>query len=181
MPTLSKKILRRVRATGVILAATLGLLTVSAPTMAAVQVHRETVTMTDFDVQPETLRWRVGEAVELVIRNRGDVGHERWAAGRGLIDTPYEKAFRTDLLAVLKPELSGRGYKLERLMTTNLDTPALVEKDAVTRLSQEMDIRPGGEVTLRFTVPSDAKGKWQMGCFLPGQYESGMYGTILIQ
>ena len=65
-------------------------------------------------------------------------------------------------------------------MTTNLDTKEGVEDEAVTRLSQEVDVEPGGQVVLDFTVPQNAKGMWQMGSFLPGQYESGMYGAILI-
>jgi len=66
-------------------------------------------------------------------------------------------------------------------MTTNLDTEEGVEGETVNRLSQEVDVEPGGQVVLDFTVPQDAKGMWRMGCFLPGQYESGMYGAILIE
>jgi len=170
----------RVRATGLALVvAVLGLLATGAPASAASKVHRVTLAMGEFALQPATLYWKAGERVELVIQNRGAAEHE-WSAGRGLIDIPYEKGFRSDLLAVLKPQVSGQGYDLEQLMTTNLDTEEGVEGETMGRMSQEVDVEPGGQVVLDFIVPQDAKGMWQMGSFLPGQYESGMYGAILI-
>ena len=171
----------RTRATRLALAVVvLGLLATGAPASAASSVHRVTLAMREFVLQPATLYLKAGERVELVIQNRGAVEYE-WSAGRGLIDIPYEMGFRTDLLAVLKPRVSGQGYDLEQLMTTNLDTEEGVEGETVNRVSQEVDVEPGGQVVLDFTVPQDAKGMWRMGCFLPGQYESGMYGAILIE
>ena len=171
----------RIRATGLLLTVVaLGLLATAAPAPAASKVNRVTLAMGEFALQPSTLYLKAGERVELVIQNRGAVEYE-WSAGRGLIDIPYEMGFRTDLLAVLKPRVSGQGYDLERLMTTNLDTEEGVEGETVNRVSQEVDVEPGGQVVLDFTVPQDAKGMWRMGCFLPGQYESGMYGAILIE
>jgi len=48
-------------------------------------------------------------------------------------------------------------------------------------LDTEVDVEAGGVATLRFTVPATAKGRWEMGCFLAGHYESGMKGTIMIE
>jgi uncharacterized cupredoxin-like copper-binding protein len=176
----SEKVLGRLRAAGLALAAVaLGLLTAAAPAVAASGVYRVTLAMSDFALQPTALYLKAGERVELVIQNRGTEERE-WSVGRGLVDTPYEKGFRTDLLAILTPRVHGQGYDLEQLMTTNLDTKEGVEGETVTRLSQEVDVEPGGQVVLDFTVPQNAKGMWQMGSFLPGQYESGMYGAILI-
>ena len=177
----SGKILSSLDTRGMVLAiGALGLLTATTPTVAADGVHRATVTLTEFTIQPGILHLRTGEKVELIVRNRGEAEHE-WSVGRGLIDTPYEKGFRTDLLAILQPRLSGRGYEVAKLMTTNLDTPEGIEGETPTRLGQEVDLQPGGQAVLRFTVPRQAKGRWEMGCFLPGQYESGMYGSILIR
>ena len=170
----------RMGAAGLALAAVvLGLLSLTAPASAASKVHRVTLAMREFALQPATLYLKAGERVELVIQNRGATEHE-WSAGRGLVDIPYEKGFRTDLLAILKPQVSGQGYDLEQLMTTNLDAEEGVEGETADRLSQEVDVEPGGHVVLDFTVPKNARGMWRMGCFLPGQYESGMYGAILI-
>ena len=170
----------RIRATGLALAiVVLAALATGAPASAASKVHRVTLAMGEFALQPAALYLKAGERVELVIQNRGAAEHE-WSAGRGLVDVPYEKGFRTDLLAILKPRLSGQGYGLEQLMTTSLDTEEGVGGETVNRLGQEVDVEPGGHVVLDFTVPQDAKGMWRIGSFLPGQYESGMYGAILI-
>ena len=180
VPIASGQVAGRIRATGVALAiVALGLLTAAAPALAAPQVHRVTLAMSDFALQPTTLYLKAGERVELVIQNRGAVEDE-WSAGRGLVDNPYEKGFRSDLLAILKPRVSGQGYDLEQSMPTNLDTGEGVEGEIAARLSQEVDVEPGGQVVLDFTIPQDARGMWRMGCFLPGQYESGMHGAILI-
>lgn len=48
-------------------------------------------------------------------------------------------------------------------------------------ISTEVDVEPGGQATLRFTVPASAKGEWEMGCFIPGHYESGMSGFLEIE
>jgi len=136
--------------------------------------------MRDIALRPATIHVVVGERVALVLENRGTVEHE-WSAGRDLVDTPYEKGFRTDLLAILKPHVRGQRYNLEQLMSTNLDRKGGHDGVPVTRLSQEVNVAPGGHVVLDFTVPPDAQGVWRMGCFLPGQYESGMYGTIAIE
>jgi uncharacterized cupredoxin-like copper-binding protein len=165
---------------GLALAAlTLGLLTTATPARSASAVHRVTLAMSDFGLRPATLYLKAGERVELVIENRGAVEHE-WSIGRGLVDNPYEKGFRRDLLAILKPRVSGQGYERESLMTTNLDTQVVPEREMVTPLSQEVDVEPGGQVVLDFAVPLDAKGMWRMGCFVRGEYESGRYGALLI-
>src|SRR5512139_3236663 len=136
----------RIRATGltsVVLA--VSLLAAAAPASAASSVHRVTLAMGEFALQPATLYLKAGERVELVIQNRGATEHE-WSAGRGLVDIPYEKGFGTDLLAILKPRVSGQGYELESLMTTNLDTKEAAEGGTVTPLSREVDVEPGGQV-----------------------------------
>ena len=112
-----------------------------------------------------------------ILRNRGEAEHE-WSVGRGVIDTPDEKGFRTDPLAVLNPRVSGRGCQMEGLMTRDLNATDIDEGEIMMRLSSEVDIQPRGQAILRFTVPREAKGRWQMGCFLSGRYEPAMYGTI---
>ncbi len=120
-----------------------------------------------------TLQLKAGEKVELTIRNEGRVTHD-WMAGRGVVNTPEEKGFRTDLLALLKPAETGRQYVMERV--------GLVSKaDSIKRISGGDEVEPGGAMTLRFTVPASAKGEWQMGCLMTGHYESGMRGMLVIK
>lgn len=139
----------------------------------AANVHKVTVVMKEFSFTPAKIELKVGETVELTLRNAGQVAHD-WMAGDGLVNTPDEKGFRKDLVALLKPEERGRKFTPERVGVPS-------KADGIKRVSTGAEIEPGGEVTLHFTVPADAKGTWIMACVLTGHYESGMKGTIVIQ
>lgn len=149
------------------------------PAIAAGRVHRVTLVMKEFRFEPATLHLKVGEQVVLTIKNQGQVEHE-WLAGQGVVNTSNEKGFQKDLFAILKPRVTGREYELEKVSAgpSQKDT---AEGEAAKVLDTELDVEPGGVATLRFTVPASAKGQWEMGCFLPGHYESGMKGTIVIE
>ncbi len=180
LPKVCSEMARRRCARGVAFAAAiLGLLATAGLVSAGPAVHRITLDMQEIAFRPAALYFKAGERVELILENRGATEHE-WTAGRGRVDLPYEKGFRTDLLAILKPRVSGQGYELEQLMTTNLDAEEGAERETMDRLGQEVDVEPGGRAVLDFTVPRNARGMWRMGCFLPGQYESGMYGALLV-
>jgi len=145
-----------------------------APATAfAANVHKVSVVMKEFSFTPAKVELKVGETVELTLRNAGQVAHD-WMAGDGLVNTPDEKGFRKDLLVLLKPDVHGRKFTAEKVGVPS-------KADSIKRISTGVEIEPGGEVTLRFTVPAAAKGTWNMDCVLTGHYESGMKGTIVIQ
>ena len=170
--------LRR-RAGLLVAAGALALLSGVAPARAASPVHRVTLSLEEFKLVPAQLHLRVGERVELRIKNSGATEHE-WQAGRGLVNTPERQGFHADLFALLKPRVSGREFEAEKVSTARTSGTELSEGENGQRLNDEVDIQPGGEATLRFTVPASAKGRWEMGCLLPGHWESGMHGTIVI-
>jgi len=41
-------------------------------------------------------------------------------------------------------------------------------------------VQAGGYVTLRLELPAGAAGQWEMGCFIPGHYEAGMRGVLVV-
>ncbi len=139
----------------------------------AANVHKVSVVMKEFSFTPAKIELKVGETVELTLRNAGQVAHD-WMAGNDLVNTPDEKGFRKDLVALLKPEEHGQKFTAERVGVAS-------KADSIKRISTGVEIEPGGEVTLRFTVPAAAKGTWNMDCVLTGHYESGMKGTIVIR
>ena len=157
------------------LLATVGILfacLVGTPALAA-GARKVTVTMKEFSFQPAKIQLRVGEVVDLTLRNAGQVSHD-WMAGSDIVNTQEEKGFRKDLVALLNPTEGGRKFTPER--------PGVPSKaDSIKRISRGFEIEPGGEVTLHFTVPASAKGEWQMACVLTGHYESGMKGTVDIR
>ncbi len=145
----------------------------AAEPASAASVHKMTVVLKEFSITPSKLEWKVGENVELTIRNEGQVAHD-WMAGSGPVNTQEEKGYRKDLVALLKPKEAGRQWNPIRV-----GQPSKI--DSIKRLSAGVEIEPGGEVTLRFTVPASAKGEWEMACLITGHYESGMKGTIVIR
>jgi uncharacterized cupredoxin-like copper-binding protein len=167
------------RAALLVTAGALALLGGLASARAASPVHRVTLDLEEFKLVPAQLHFTVGERVELRIKNVGTMGHE-WQAGGGLVNTPGRQGFRTDLFALLKPRVSGQAFQVEKASTAGASVSELSEGENGQRLNDEVDIQPGGEVTLRFTVPASAKGHWEMGCLLPGHWEAGMHGTLVI-
>jgi uncharacterized cupredoxin-like copper-binding protein len=140
---------------------------------SAASAHKVILTMKEFKFEPSKIQLKVGEEVELTVRNAGQVTHD-WMAGSDLVNTMEEKGFRKDLIALLKPTETGRQYAMERVGMAS-------KADSIKRISEGMEIEPGGEVRLRFKVPASAKGEWQMGCLMTGHYESGMKGTLVIK
>ena len=139
----------------------------------AASIHKVTLVMKEFKFEPSTIQLKAGEEVELTIRNAGQVAHD-WMAGDGLVNTLEEKGFRKDLVALLNPRETGRQYAMERVGMAS-------KADSIKRISGGDEVEAGGSVTLRFTVPATAEGKWQMGCLMTGHYESGMKGTLVIK
>lgn len=158
----------------------LALLGLATPVVAAGNVHRVTMVMKEFRFEPKVLHLKVGEQVIPTIKNEGQVEHE-WLAGRGLANAPAERGYHTDLFAILKPRVTGRDYELEKVSMGGARRNEAAEGESAKLLDTEVDVEAGGVATLRFTVPASAKGQWEMGCFLPGHYESGMKGTIVIE
>lgn len=47
---------------------------------------------------------------------------------------------------------------------------------------EEIEIEQGiQDVWLRFTVPAELKGEWEIGCFAPEHYEKGMKAKVVFQ
>ncbi len=45
----------------------------------------------------------------------------------------------------------------------------------------ELQVDPGVELTIEFTLPQSKKGEWEIGCFFPGHYDAGMFAPLTVQ
>ena len=151
----------------------LGSLSAAARPAGAAGVHKATVAMKEFAFAPARIELKVGEDVELTLKNEGQVAHD-WMVGTDLVNTTQEKGFHKDLLALLKRKETGKQFTPERVGVAS-------KTDGIKRISTGVEIEPGGEVRLRFVVPASAKGQWDMDCVLTGHYESGMKGAVVIR
>jgi len=116
----------------------------------------------------ETAVLPTGRAVLVTLRNIGRIVHHL-SVGRTLLPGG---GFENDLLAMVEPEaLSGTGYRLVETEEGAAGRPGGVI----------IEVAPGGEVTLRLTVPADATGTWEMACFVPGHYQAGMRKALTIK
>ncbi len=146
---------------------------------AAGKAQQITLVLTEFKFEPSTIHLKVGEQVVLTLKNGGAVKHE-WSVGQELVNTAQQKGFHRDLLAILKPQVTGRAYELERVRATARENEKSAEGETAEMLSTDVEVEPHGVAVLRFTVPASAKGTWQFGCFETGHYEAGMKGILVI-
>ena len=107
-----------------------------------------------------------GERVEITFENFGFEIHTIHL-GTGILfdgDKPigYEENFLQDVRIRVKGGPGGKRFDIE--------TTGLVQ----LRLDPEV------EVTLEFTVPGDKLGKWQLGCFVKGHFDTGMHADLLV-
>lgn len=136
----------------------------------------------DFAFTPSTLELPADATVELTIRNTGSVDHELMA-GRDRSMDHDAAGYHQDLIAMLDPDvIRGHGYHMQMMGAGHAEEVSQPhESDGHgTMISSEIVIEPGGEAVLQFQTPPDAQGSWEMGCLLPGHYESGMKGTVVI-
>lgn len=104
----------------------------------------------------------IGKTVGIHFHNEGTVMHEfeigqKYKQGGG-----YERSFfdlvKTDVFFYypggVKAEVGGATF-------------------------EEIEVEQGiQDVWLRFTVPAELKGEWEIGCFAPEHYEKGMKATV---
>lgn len=109
-----------------------------------------------------------GSSVMVTLRNDGHIVHD-WRVGRTLLP---EGGYENDLLAMMEPEaVSGTGYQLVEPEEAAAGEPG----------GFAVEVEPGASVTLRLSVPANASGTWEMGCFIPGHYGAGMKADLRVE
>ena len=41
--------------------------------------------------------------------------------------------------------------------------------------------QPGETFLMSFTLPESRRGEWSTACFLPGHYDAGMHGALIVE
>jgi len=135
----------------------------AAPTTSRATVI--TVELGEFYFKPSRLELPAGQTVTLQLINNGKVEHE-FMVGREV------------------KEHEGEMHGFHQDFFAGIEVTYTVEKGEVEREEEhgfEVELEPGGKAILTFTVPSDRTGEWEMACFVPGHYEAGMKGTLLVR
>ena len=113
------------------------------------------IVMRDFAFSPETVTLRAGEKVTLRFKNIGKLEHEFMAGA----EPEYGKGYLKDWFAGAELETSG-GHDMGHA-------------------GQGVRVAPNSTVSVTFIVPTPG-GAFEFGCFVPGHYEFGMRGLLLI-
>lgn len=139
---------------------------VSGSVLAATKPERIQVVMTDYAFTPNQLTLQVGKTYEVVLINRGSSEHE-FLVGRGgriaAAEEGGEEGFKENFFGGIDVTVEFEGGMLG------------------TAELEEVEVEPGHEVTLTFTVPAGKQGAWEMACFVPGHYELGMHGSVTVR
>ena len=115
-------------------------------------------------VKNPTFTLPVGKTVGIHLHNEGTVMHELLIGRNAKKDGDYETALHQlvdfDVFFYygdVKAELGGAKFE---------------------ELEVEQGVR---DVWLRFTVPAELKGEWELGCFAPEHYAKGMHAKLIFQ
>jgi len=116
----------------------------------------------------EALVLETGVPYRITFRNIGNTVH-RVKFGRGLvIEEGVPFAYTENLFDNVPLRIEGIG-------------DGGVDFRVVTDRLLELDLDPGGEMDIVFTLPQGAQGEWELGCFVIGHYEAGMLAPLMVQ
>ena len=121
------------------------------------------VKLSEFAFQPNQIRVKAGETVQLELINDGKNEHE-FMVGR----------------TVDMHEGEPNGYQkdfFDRVKATSDKVKFVKEHGHGSMLKLPV----GARTTLTFTAPADTTGEWEVGCFVIGHYPSGMKGTLIVE
>lgn len=118
-------------------------------------------------------RLPAGKTVGLHLHNEGKILHE-FLVGRGSLK--YEEAGG-------KKAPAGYEMNLFDLVEADIFLYYGTEKVEVGEAKfGEIEVPAGvRDLWIRFKVPPDLKGEWEIGCFVEGHYEAGMKAKLVIE
>ena len=181
--------------------------TVLAGTSGRAAEAKFEVSMTDYRFEPSRIVVRPGDTVTITLVNNSRDREHEFMVGREVEmggpfgDRPegyHEDFFQGVQVEVLSAEgvtmlmagqarltgMSGMGGHMSMggmgAMGGNMSATSMEMGDAHGFMVQ---LKPGGKATIRFTVPANRAGQWEMGCFAEdGQhYTEGMKGSFVVR
>lgn len=161
------------------------------------------VTLDEYSFSPDPVRVPAGRPVTLVIRNAGRFPHE-FMAGQEVAGDDFELDLFADVHVNSEPVATadagheGHADPAETAEhaeaehdapehghgAAEADHHAGVEARAHPGRHQHgtmVEVQAGETVLMTFTLPESRRGEWMTGCFLPGHYDAGMHGALIVE
>lgn len=133
------------------------------------------IDMTEYAFNPADIQLKVGQEVEMVLTNSGQLAHEIMFGRNVVMMNNRPAGYETDMF-------EASGVEPEVIMAEDLHEES--EEHEEEMHEGFMVFLPEGdhEATLRFTVEPQMAGEWEMGCFEQDgvHYDAGMKGTLTI-
>lgn len=123
------------------------------------------VVIGEFYFTPKVIQLKAGERVTIVFTNRGKIDHEFMAGRKVKMEHGMPEGYKNDFFRGIKATFTGNDAEFENKPGHGI----------------EVYFEAGGSGKLTFTVPKSKTGKWGFGCFIPGHYQAGQKGTLIVK
>lgn len=130
---------------------------------AALAQESVQLVLSDYAFAPNRLVLQSGKAYRLTLVNRGTVEHEFMAGRQMMMEAGEARGYMQNFFDGIEVLVQFEG--------------GAVEVDELV----EVEVEPGSEITLTFTVPNGKQGEWEFACLVPGHYELGMHGGMVVR
>ncbi len=154
------------------------------------------VNMTEYGFGSDVIEVRAGQTVEFLLKNSGDLDHE-FMIGREVtvamdgMATGFEHDFFEGLMPIVDPPEAGM---VMESMEMDMDGDSMDMDGDDGSMDMDTDghddghhgfmvtLAPGGTASVTVTIPDDAVGDWEIGCFRDKgtHWSSGMHATLRI-
>jgi len=171
------------------------------------------VNMTEYGFGSDVIEVRAGQTVEFLLKNSGDLDHEFMIGREVTVAmdgmaTGFEHDFFEGLMPIVDPPEAGM---VMESMEMDMDGDSMdMDGDSMDMDGDSMDmdgddgsmdmdtdtdghddghhgfmvtLAPGGTASVTVTIPDDAVGDWEIGCFRDKgtHWSSGMHATLRIR
>ena len=150
------------------------------------------VNMTEYGFGSDVIEVRAGQTVEFLLKNSGDLDHEfmigrEVTVGMDGMATGFGHDFFEGLMPAVDPP--------DDTPAVTVDHPEAGMVMESMEIEMDMDghddghhgfmvtLGPGATASVTVTIPDDAVGDWEIGCFLDkgSHWSSGMHATLRVR
>ena len=151
------------------------------------------VNMTEYGFGSDVIEVRAGQTVEFLLKNSGDLDHEfmigrEVTVGMDGMATGFGHDFFEGLMPTVDPPEVGMVMgSMEIEMDTDGHDDGSMETDTDGHDDGHhgfmVTLGPGATASVTVTIPDDAVGDWEIGCFRDkgSHWSSGMHATLRIR